>query len=150
MSEAGDVVADERARDGDPGQQPVDLVVHQVQLDQRRTAHPVDEREHAAAAELVVVEDRLDQQLRDLGGGATGTRTRPGSPWIPMPTSISLAIRYLVEQHHLLLPRKTSASTTFAPASPELTELRASPSVAPRRTEPPLNRNWRPMPPRSR
>ena len=45
------------------------LVVHQVQLQQRRAAHPVDEHEHATVAgEVAVGEDRLHQHLRHLAG----------------------------------------------------------------------------------
>ena len=61
-----------------------DLVVHQVQLEQRRGAHAVDEGEHAVAAlEVEVGEDRLDQQLGDLGARAPaapgGAPARRGS-----------------------------------------------------------------------
>src|SRR4051795_3978942 len=59
----GDVGPDEVARDRDPAplQVLVQLVVDDVQLDQRRAAHPVDEGEHLVA---LLVRDVLDDRVR--------------------------------------------------------------------------------------
>src|SRR4051795_2711830 len=67
--ERGDVVADEVARDRDPAplQVLVELVVDDVELDQRGAAHAVHEREHLVAlVERQVVDDRPGQALDDL------------------------------------------------------------------------------------
>src|SRR3954449_771083 len=60
----GDVGPDEVARDRDPAalQVLVQLVVDDVQLDQRRAAHPVDEGEHLVA---LLVRDVLDDRARE-------------------------------------------------------------------------------------
>ena len=71
--ERRDVVADQVALDREAmlGGQLRDLVVHHVQLDQRRAAHPVDEREDAVAGgERQVLDDRRHQPLGDLRGGS--------------------------------------------------------------------------------
>src|SRR3954453_567955 len=68
----GDVGPDEVARDRDPAplQVLVQLVVDDVELDQRRAAHPVDEGEHLVAL-LVrdVVDDGIREALDDLRRG---------------------------------------------------------------------------------
>ena len=61
-------------RDGlQPGraQPALDLPVEQVELEQRRAAHPVDERQHLRAARRAeVADDGLDHHVGDLRGGA--------------------------------------------------------------------------------
>ena len=90
----GDVGADEVAADLDARGRPgtsVELVVDDVQLDQRRAAHAVDEgKDPVTRAERQVLDDRRGQHLDDLAAPAPAScAARPGSPWMPMPISIS-------------------------------------------------------------
>src|SRR5436309_7667809 len=67
-----DVWTDQVAGDRDPtlAQEPVQVVVDDVELDQRRTAHAVDEREDLVALlERQVLDDRDGELLDDLGRG---------------------------------------------------------------------------------
>src|SRR5512132_2194670 len=71
--ERRDVGADQLAADRDPAllQERGQLVEHDVQLDQRRAAHPVHEREHPVAVdERKVLYDRRGHQLHDLMDGS--------------------------------------------------------------------------------
>src|SRR5918996_3161385 len=64
--ERGDVVADQPAVDGDAAslEEAVQLAVDDVELDQRRAAHPVHERQHAVAGvERQVLDDRRGEAL---------------------------------------------------------------------------------------
>src|SRR3954447_12046077 len=68
----GDVVAHEVARDREPAplQALVQLVVDDIELEERGAAHAVDEREHLVAlVERQVLEDRPGQALDDLRRG---------------------------------------------------------------------------------
>ena len=91
--EARDVVPDERAPDRDalPAEDPGDAVERDVQLDERRAAHPVDEREDGVAALTgrgrTTIGDTSHSAMSSTG--ASFSRRRPGSPWMPMPTSTS-------------------------------------------------------------
>src|SRR4029453_14691269 len=71
--ERRDVGADQLAADRDPAllQEFGQLVEHDVELDQRRAAHPVHEREHLVAArERKVLDDRRGHQPHDLADGS--------------------------------------------------------------------------------
>src|SRR5437764_7081692 len=68
-----DVGADQVPRDRDPtlAQEPVQVVVDDVQLDQRRAAHAVDEGEYLVALlEGHILDDRSREPLDDLGRGS--------------------------------------------------------------------------------
>src|SRR2546429_7981456 len=86
-----DVGTDQVAGDRDPtlAQEPVQVVVDDVELDQRRAAHPVDEREDLVALlERQVLDDRDGERLDDLGGGCQlsplAARPTPnGQPELP-------------------------------------------------------------------
>src|SRR6266516_2920054 len=68
-----DVGPDQVARDRDPtlAQEPVQVVVDDVELEQRRTAHAVDEGEDLVSLlERQVLDDRGREPLDDLCGGS--------------------------------------------------------------------------------
>src|SRR6266851_3874045 len=95
--EGGDVAADEIAHrlESSLAQLFVDLAINKVELEQRRAAHAVDEREHLAAALGLQVRDHgLDHHVDDLAGRAQ----RPAAaPWLTMDadTELDLALGQL-------------------------------------------------------
>ena len=70
-------------------------VVGQVQLDQRGAAHAVDEQQRVVAGgERQVLDDRAPAAAATISSaGASLIRSRPGSPWMPTPISISSSAR---------------------------------------------------------
>src|SRR5947208_13206463 len=67
-----DVGTNQVARDRDPtlAEEPAQVVVDDVELDQRRAAHAVDEREHLVALlKWQVLDDRAREPVDDLGPG---------------------------------------------------------------------------------
>src|SRR5919204_409054 len=85
-----DVRPDQVARDRDPAlaEEPVQVVVDDVQLEQRRAAHAVDEGEHLVAVlKRQVLDDRGGEPLDDLlGGGGRGPPAAPPPRGCPAPS----------------------------------------------------------------
>ena len=92
--EAGHVVADQVA--GDPARRRPSsngghLAEEHVQLDQRGAAQAVDDDDRPVAGAQRLVAPRIASTAsgHDLRRLASFSRRRPGSPWMPTPTSIS-------------------------------------------------------------
>src|SRR5438105_8111683 len=81
--ERGDVAPNQVTVDGEPtlAAHLRNLVVHDVELDERRPAHPVDEGEHViSVTEREIVEDRRHEHLGDLVRGSQLPALAAGLP----------------------------------------------------------------------